>query len=276
MANYFNFPSVLMAISCLLLAGCSDSKVEAVKKDFVDGSRTTTFSNLLDNRQDCESITWSSEKDEMQRDIVRYECVFKESNDFLGFYRNPELERKIYFAKQEPERKKEAIEHTEKRVLNEIREAESAIASIPQKIEEFKKNPSVENDNLITHYEQLLVSYKNKESVKAHEKVLNTKKAELLEIENNLDNTINGIKEEYFSKFPIYEKGSEQYVWIVNENLEPTYAGAYIVGYADRKPNVILSVGNINYLFNRHSKNYNNMYEYLKNSNIRFHNVAIY
>lgn len=91
MKNIKKLNFIVAAFSAtLLLSACGNAKIDAVKNHYADEKRTTTYSQLLDNRQICEKSAWNTEKDQNDRDIVVYSCHLKGSKDAFAEDRKEE------------------------------------------------------------------------------------------------------------------------------------------------------------------------------------------
>lgn len=375
-----------MPLATIFLAGCSDQKIEAVQGKYVDVSRVNTVSNLLNNRHECETIKWSSEKDNKNRDIIRYECVFKNSQDFLKPIRQILIDQKIFFMKSNLEDLEKDLQLFKEKYESEIINEEQSIANAKADLENFLNNKSYENESndikdfyltivnklkeiqsnkkafefidflnsddfnkyllnstynftsdaiyniqkiqsqsyymnsypegerqgyyerniakdlgyvysdipkLISDFERfsiedtqkLKTQYDNELSKleKRIEDTENSKRSErtketILKLTDKLDTARENyetdfelFKTETFDLLPIFEKGSEQYWWTVNDDLQVNYLGGGVFGYLDNKPIMYYQFFSKDekFLANTHTQIYETIEDYLYKTNFR-------
>lgn len=83
----------LVGICVLLMSGCGNRSIDAVKETYLDGKRTTTVANTLDNRSLCSSTKWGAYKDDKGREVVQYSCSFVGAKDYHSEGRSAYIER---------------------------------------------------------------------------------------------------------------------------------------------------------------------------------------
>lgn len=148
------FSAIALAFSStLLLSACGGSKIDAVKKYYADDNRTTTYSQLLDNREICDSFSWKMEKDSKERDVVVYSCHLKGSKDAF-------VEEREQYKKDLKKRSDNSVQHKQNYL---------------QQLKEDNKNNEAEEQQLIADYEKLggKVALKNCESGAADNTLIN-------------------------------------------------------------------------------------------------------
>lgn len=82
-------------IFLMTLTACGRSPINVVKNSYVDEGRTTTASQLLENRALCQDIRWKNFTDDRRRNVVEYICTFKKSHDFLKTKREEYIKTKL-------------------------------------------------------------------------------------------------------------------------------------------------------------------------------------
>ncbi len=69
---------MIIAVSTLLITGCSNSDITTVKDGRLDDFQEYTIGQALDNRDACLSTEWESFEDERGRTVVQYRCDLKD------------------------------------------------------------------------------------------------------------------------------------------------------------------------------------------------------
>jgi hypothetical protein len=119
-----NVRNPILALCAILVAGCSDSDINAVKEGRFDAYPEFTISQAFDNRAACDSTDWEKVTDSRDREIVRYTCHFKGVGDA--------------FLKQAKKEFESATKHIDSRTFSyeveRISKAKAMIASIKEEM----------------------------------------------------------------------------------------------------------------------------------------------
>jgi hypothetical protein len=75
--------AVVLAMTAAL-AGCSNSDIDAVKKQTLDQDQSYTVGQAFDNRKVCDSVKWDEITDDRGRKIVEYRCTFNSVDDYVN------------------------------------------------------------------------------------------------------------------------------------------------------------------------------------------------
>lgn len=198
------FSRLLLVLSTpFILTACGDSAVTTVKGEFVDSARTTTFSQLLDNRGSCSKTSWDTEKDQMNRKVVEYICLFKNSEDFLAPERQEHLNKLISSSTHN-------IKYLEGAINAGKEEYESAVAFEKQY---YKMHEGREEDDEVVLAAIAKVTER-------HQKGLSEKEETLAKWRDESDpEKIKAIADK---TYPKYDSAIETFRWVVNDKNEIT------------------------------------------------------
>ena len=81
-----------IALISVLLLGCSNPDVEAVKESRMQSYPDFTVTQAFDNRHVCKNTEWSSREDDRKREIVQYRCYFNGVQEAYTDYANLVIE----------------------------------------------------------------------------------------------------------------------------------------------------------------------------------------
>ena len=81
-----------IALASVLLLGCSNPDVEAVKESRMQNYPDFTVTQAFDNRHVCKKTEWLSKEDDRKREIVQYRCYFNGVQEAYTDYANLAIE----------------------------------------------------------------------------------------------------------------------------------------------------------------------------------------
>ena len=125
-----------LIIVLLLLAGCSDTNIDLVKKAYLDSSNTTTFSNVLDNKSYCEKVEWSVFNDNIDRVVVQYLCQVKNGYDHNKIARESFILYSNSSRDDEINKNLQSIEDAKHRLVENLNEINKKIEEADSRIEQ--------------------------------------------------------------------------------------------------------------------------------------------
>ncbi|MCU7085905.1 hypothetical protein [Salmonella enterica] len=146
---------ISLCITSVVLSGCNDSDVNAVKSSKIEGFENYTYGQVLDDRKVCSDTEWEHFSENDIR-TVTYRCTLKKGKVFFSFDDNymETLSKKTYedALKKEAKKTEDEIKKTKEKIKyneNEIRRLEAAKED---KMVLFSKNDNEE----LTIYSELL------------------------------------------------------------------------------------------------------------------------
>ena len=116
-----NFKPLLAVIAAsVTLAGCGNDPVNNIKNSSFPKDQTLTIAQALDNRHVCDSVEWSTLKDDYGREIIQYQCHLSSAKE--------QLESKLV----------EARKKTEKDRIDRITDSDKRIEDAKQRLNNYK------------------------------------------------------------------------------------------------------------------------------------------
>ncbi|MBL0876391.1 hypothetical protein HLB02_23735 [Serratia nevei] len=155
---------ICLCITSVVLSGCNDSDVNAVKSSRIEGFENYTYGQVLDDRKVCSDTEWEHSSENDIR-TVTYRCTLKKGKVFFSFDDNyvETLSKKTYedALKKEVQKAEDEIKKTKEMIKaneNEIRRLET---EKKDKMVLFTRN---DNDELAI-YSELLNTHSGADTV---------------------------------------------------------------------------------------------------------------
>lgn len=212
----------------LFLQGCGGSAIDTVKNTYVDLAKTTTYSQMLDNRSICASVNWAEGKDSNQRTTVEYTCIFKDSDDFLAKYREIEVSSRTRLIDSEIENLKKDHEIHKQWAERSYAEREQDVADLTAEVENANRLniPGDDAERRLQTAKDILAKAKN--DVEYSKQKVAEFPEKLKELEHRRDEIFSGKSQ--FEKFPVLNKVREKLQWTVNKEggVALMQAGFYV------------------------------------------------
>lgn len=76
--------AICVALIAVPLSACGNTAIDNVKKTQFGDDATLTVGQALDHRKECDSVHWTSDKDERSRTVVTYECMLKNVDTYVA------------------------------------------------------------------------------------------------------------------------------------------------------------------------------------------------
>lgn len=212
----------------LFLQGCGESAIDTVKTTYVDLAKTTTYSQMLDNRSICASVNWAEGKDSNQRTTVEYTCIFKDSDDFLAKFREIEVSNRIRSIDFEIENLKKDYEIHKQWAEYSYAEREQDVADLTAEVENANRLsvPGDDAERRLQIAKEILAKAKN--DVEYSRKKVAEFPEKLKALEHHRDEVSSGKSQ--IEKFPVLNKVREKLQWTVNKEggVSLMQAGFYV------------------------------------------------
>ena len=214
----------VVTIAAIGLSACGNDPINAVKKSYIDGAKTTTVENALTSREVCKSEKWNSFKDERGRTVVNYICEVVDGNDFLKKKRDDHID---YLTKDTQNSLRIEINNYEKikaKLEDDFSDQRARIEQIKEKIAEKQAMPpasfTYEQKSILANLEIQLKTNENllSEWRKSTESAMKSAQDWVKNAQTRSENS--AIQEKALNKYPIYEDTHENFQWIVNQDNE--------------------------------------------------------
>lgn len=200
----------------LFLQGCGESAIDTVKNTYVDLAKTTTYSQMLDNRSICASVNWTEGKDSNQRISVEYTCVFKDGDDFLAPDREITVEQQRNRIDFEIKNLTEEYEAHKRWAEQGFAQKEQDVADLMMEIERKGYLASDDDKRKLETAQSILSKAKSDVEYSRRMVAEFPEKLKTLEERGNEDS----IRKHLMTNFPVLNKLREKLQWVVNKDGE--------------------------------------------------------
>ncbi len=212
----------------LILSGCGDGHIESLKASPTPYFESYSIGQLFDNRDVCNSVSWSEYEGERGEVVIEYKCEFKGVKEYEADLVKQNT-AELYQILEGPGRYEESVDSLNERIA-------AARATIKS------------NEELVSHMEESDESLKFKEDIAEAKKYL--KYLSGLDLEDVVAGKKIDVKSAYFYGYNVKRKESRNGVLVDVEEYIPTVDFSKEIPYLVRK---IKTSGGMGVMFNEGS-----------------------